>query len=166
MKVRLLILGLLLLTSGHIWSQGNEQSQPELSGFKSNVIYLEGFAMNPSRYNFGYPTISYERYFDKLYQLSFKIGVSSDFKTTTNVPISINWLTASQKYHHLELGAGAILSFNDYTYEDNNIVAYGIFIPVMYRYQKAEGLMVRAGVNGVFGLDHFVAPSVSVGYQF
>ncbi|MBS2212218.1 hypothetical protein KEM09_12440 [Carboxylicivirga mesophila] len=166
MKVRLLALGLVTLITANLWSQDSEQNNVDLSGFKCNVVYVEGFIMNPSAYNFGYPSINYERYFDKLYRLSFRIGVSSDFKTTTNIPFSINWLTASQKHHHLEFGAGAIISFNDYTYENNNIVAYGIFIPVMYRYQKADGIVVRAGINGVFGLDHFIAPSVSLGYNF
>ncbi len=130
------------------------------------MVYVEGFIMNTSKYNFGYPTIAYERYIDRLYRLSFKIGFSSDFKGTTNIPFSINWLTASLKHHHLEFGAGAIISLNDYTYEDNDVVAYGIFIPMMYRYQKAGGLVVRAGANAIFGLDSFIAPSVSLGYNF
>ncbi|MCU4157296.1 hypothetical protein J1N10_15070 [Carboxylicivirga sp. A043] len=167
MKRKLLTLGLLLClicTAGY--SQDNEVSFNEHTGFKSNAVYFEGFLMNTAKYNFGYPSLNYERYLDKLYRLSIRIGISTDFDRTTNIPFSINWLTASLKHHHLEFGAGAILSINDYTYEDNNLVAYGIFLPMMYRYQKAGGLVIRAGANAIFGLDTFVAPSVSLGYNF
>lgn len=162
-----MLTGLLLLIFCNTKAQEDEEFNfSDYIGFKSNVVYVEGFIMNASKFNFGYPSVTYERYFDKLYRLSFRIGFSSDFKATTNIPFSINWLTASLKHHHLEFGAGAIISINDYTYEDNNLVAFGIFMPVMYRYQKAKGFMFRAGANAIFGLDTFIAPSVSLGYNF
>lgn len=166
MKIKLLLSGLLWLITTIGYSQDTDISFNEYTGFKSNAVYVEGFVMSTSKYNFGYPSLNYERYLDKLYRLSFRIGVSTDFDKTTNIPFSINWLTANLKNHHLEFGAGAILSINDYTYEDNNLVAYGIFLPLMYRYQKAGGIVFRAGINAVFGLDNFVAPSVSFGYNF
>lgn len=166
MKSILLILALLWFATTQARSQNNEVVFNDYTGFKANAIYVEGFIMNSSDYNYGYPTLNYERYLDKLYRLSFRIGISSDFDKTINIPFSINWLTASLKNHHLEFGAGTIISINDYTYEDNNLVAYGVFVPLMYRYQKAGGLIIRAGANMVFGLDKFVAPSVSIGYNF
>lgn len=166
MKIKLLFSGLIWLITTIGYSQDSDVSFNEYTGFKSNAIYVEGFVMNTSKYNFGYPSLNYERYLDNLYRLSFRIGISTDFDQTINIPFSINWLTASLKNHHLEFGAGAILSINEYTYEDNNVVAYGIFLPLMYRYQKAGGMVLRAGMNAVFGLDSFVAPSVSLGYNF
>ncbi|WP_430817270.1 hypothetical protein [Carboxylicivirga sp. RSCT41] len=167
MKTKLLISWLLYLSTAVCYCQQDSEIEfNDYTGFKSNAIYVEGFIMNPSNYNYGYPSLNYERYLDKLYRLSLRIGVSTDFKNTTNIPFSINWLTATLNDHHLEFGAGAILSINDYTYEDNDLVAYGIFLPMMYRYQRSGGLIVRAGINAVFGLDNFVAPSVSLGYNF
>lgn len=166
MKIKLFILGLLSFWSVIGYCQDADISFDDYTGLKSNVVYFEGFVMNTSKYNYGYPSLNYERYLDKLYRLSIRVGISSDFNETTNIPFSINWLTASLKNHHLEFGAGAILSINDYTYENNSLVAYGIFLPMMYRYQKAGGLVFRAGVNAVFGLDKFVAPSLSLGYNF
>ncbi|MBK3519681.1 hypothetical protein [Carboxylicivirga marina] len=166
MKIKSLIIGLLSLISINSHCQDNEISFTDYTSFKSNVIYAEGFLMNFSKHNFGYPALNYERYLDKLYRLSIRIGISTDFETTTNIPLSINWMTATLKNHHLEFGAGAILSFNNYTFEDNNVVAYGVFLPMMYRYQKDGGLMFRAGANAIFGLENFIAPSVSIGYNF
>ncbi|WP_439185532.1 hypothetical protein [Carboxylicivirga taeanensis] len=166
MKMILISLVLFIFSTTTFWAQEKELSHSELSRFKNNVIYIEGVIMNSAKYNYGYPTLVYERYIDRLYQLSFKIGLSSNFKSTTNIPFSINWLSAGLRHHHLEFGAGGIISINDYTYEDNNIVAYGIFLPMMYRYQKAGGLVIRAGANAIFGLQYFIAPSLSLGYNF
>jgi len=166
MKSILIIIGILTLLSFHVRSQTNDVSFSEYTGYKSNAIYLEASVLNASKYGYGYPSLNYERYIDQLYRLSLRFGVSTNFDNTTNLQASINWLTASLKNHHIEFGAGTILSFNDYTYEDNNVVAYGVFLPFMYRYQRASGIIIRAGANAVFGIHNFIAPGVSLGYNF
>jgi len=167
MKNRLLIVCIALLAVQYIYGQSNRELNIAIDKGNRNAIYSEVFVINPSKHDFGYPSINYERFFCCMPGLSVRMGASSNFTSQISFPFSINYITHQMSKHHLELGMGTIISINDKSdayYEDVN--AFAIFMPFMYRYQQENGLVLRAGVNAMFGKNDFIAPSVSIGYKF
>jgi len=167
MNIRIIILGLycLLIEAGYSQTNDNIDINPDETN--RNAIYTEVYIINPSKHDFGYPSINYERYFCCVPGLSIKIGGTSDFNTHFALPFSLNYLTHQISVHHLEIGMGAVLSLNEQNDKYYNTVnAFAIFLPIMYRYQKQNGILFRAGFNTYFGQSSFVAPSLSVGYNF
>lgn len=167
MKLGVLMVVFLCLSSIELFSQSEIKAEYEMANLNPNVIYVEGFIINPEQYNFGYPSINYERYFADWAGLSFRIGVTSDFSSYAHIPISVNHLSHLSSNHHFEAGIGAITSIQEKTENSPNTVNfYSLFVPLMYRYQQKNGLVFRAGANAFFGDSYFVAPSISIGYKF
>jgi len=167
MKLKLIVISVCWCVVQIAYSQSKKQSGVTSRDSKSNAIYTEAYIIKPSQHDFGYPSINYERYFCCVPGVSMRIGATSDFKSHFALPITINYLSHQQSNHHLEVGMGAIISYNeksDYYY--NQVNAFALFLPLMYRYQQNDGILLRAGINSFFGRTCFVAPSVSVGFRF
>ena len=167
MNIRIIILVVYCLSELISYSQTDDNMDLKTGETNRYSLYTEVYIINPSKHDFGYPSINYERYFCCVPGLSIKIGASSDFNTHFALPFSLNYLTHQISVHHLEIGMGAVLSLNELNDKYYNTVnAFAIFLPIMYRYQKQNGILFRAGFNTYFGQSSFVAPSLSVGYNF
>ncbi len=167
MKFKLIATLICWLLVQVIYCQVVDDSDLALSFENRNVIYTEAFIINPSKYDFGYPSINYERYSCCIPGLSMKVGFSSDFNSHLAVPFSINYLTHLKSKHHIEVGMGAILTYQENKDEYYNAInAFAIFLPLMYRFQQQKGIFYRAGINSCFGKSYLLIPSLSMGIKF
>ena len=131
---------------------------------KANGVFAEFYALRAD-FSEGFVSLNYERQLGKRQGLLLRLGLYPDFASALSVPVTVSWLTAPLGTHHFEGGAGLVYrveAFNGRVLHD--IPAF--VIPLMYRYQKQQGLFFRGGVNLFVSFPSIISPSASVGYQF
>ena len=143
---------------------GNLSAQESDARKGRNGIYVEAYAI---RHDFsdGFASLNYERYIGTKKVRALRAGIYPDFESTVSIPLTITRITWPDRNYHLEYGLGLVLRgeiFEGNFYRD----VPALMFPLMYRYQKAEGLFFRAGINLWVSWPIFPSPSFSVGYRF
>ncbi len=141
----------------------------DYADIKKNGVYIDLYPLNHDQ-GAGYFSINYERYLGKKKRLLLGFGIYPAFETDQiyiALPIKISGLTSPLEKHHLEYGLSFAPSYYyDYNYEGWSSEIAFIMIPIMYRYQKDQGLLIRGGVNFLLGFGLMIHPSLSIGYKF
>lgn len=144
----------------------------DYSDLKKNGVYFSGHYFNSSD-GPGYLSINYERVFGKKKKTLISLGIYPYFETDEAwifFPIIISRITSPLEKHHFEYGIGAAPSiYYDANNSHKKLWSGGFFImaPIMYRYQKNKGLLLRGGVNLILGYGGLLLhPSISIGYKF
>ncbi len=147
----------------------------DYADIKKNGVYVE--VVYPLNYSYwqGYVSINYERVFGKKKRALLRLGIYPNFETDEifiALPITISSITSSHEVHYLEFGLGIAPTL---LYEYNNPYKklwsdVPFFIaPIIYRYQKKQGLFIRGGFNLIANVLDFSVqcqPSLSLGYKF
>lgn len=161
------IIGVLIL---FIFPEAKSQND-DYTQIKRNGAYVEFYLIRPD-FTDGFFIINYEVAVGKKRKTNLRLGISPDFNSAVNFPITVTWITSPLKKHHFEYGLGVVLRVEHY------VDPYGInskewffdvpagMIPLMYRYQKNKGIFIRAGLNIFISYPFLFSPAVSVGYKF
>lgn len=137
-----------------------------------NGIYAELFLL---RHDFsdGFVSLNYERLLGEKGRTYFRLGIYPDFQSTVSFPMTISRMTGPARRHHFEYGAGLVFRVEHYVdpYDPAPMKTWfydvpALMIPLMYRYQKNEGLYFRAGFNVFLSWPVLPSPSFSMGYRF
>ena len=129
-----------------------------------NGVYAEFYVL---RHDFsdGFVSLNYERIVGKKGKSAIRAGIYPDFQSTISFPLTYTRITSPRSVHHFEYGLGAVIRierFEGNTYKD----IPAIMIPIVYRYQKNNRLLFRAGVNVFLSWPRLPSPSISIGYKF
>jgi hypothetical protein len=136
-----------------------------------NGAYAELYML---RHDFsdGVVSINYERNIGKKRRANLRVGIYPDFESTVSFPLTISWITKPMAKHHFEYGIGAVIRIEHYVdpyFENPKEWFYdfpAILFPIMYRYQKKDGLYFRGGINLFVSWPTLPSPSFSIGYRF
>ncbi len=151
-----------------------QQREDDYTLIKRNVVFVEGSVYHA--YHYSFVSINYELSLLKRRNMLLRTGFIPDFSgdKVFHFPLTLAWLSTPVRKHHLELGVG--LSFRlehvgnipDYDPPKKNWNFYPmeLMIPMMYRYQKSSGFMLRAGLNAFITWGSSLSPSLSMGYKF
>ncbi len=131
---------------------------------KKNGVYLEVYTIVHD-FSDGFASINYERLFGKEKIRAIRIGIYPDFATATSIPVTLTRITRPWNKHHLEYGFGFV--YRGELYEGHYYQDFpAMMLPLMYRYQKSDGLFIRAGINLWLAWSILPSPSFSLGYRF
>lgn len=143
----------------------NVNAQNTEYDLKKNGAYVEIFPINLAD-ELGYFSVNYERIFGEKKRGSLRLGVYPNFKDFMSFPVTISQITHPQEMHHFEYGLGMAFSITKFNNKWWSEAPY-FMVPLMYRYQKTEGLFFRGGINMTLGYGGLIPhSSVSVGYKF
>jgi len=137
-----------------------------------NGIFTEIYLV---RHDFsdGFISLNYERLIGKKGRSALRIGIYPDFESTISFPLIYQWISTPAGKHHFEWGAGAVFRIENYMdpYDPYQTKEWfydfpAFMVPIMYRYQKGNGLIIRGGINLFLSWPVLPSPSFSVGYRF
>jgi hypothetical protein len=137
-----------------------------------NGVYAE---MVLVRHDFseGFVSLNYERMIGKKGRSALRAGIYPDFESTISFPVAYHWISSPNKNHHFEWGFGAVFRVEHYKnpYDPYQTKEWfydvpAIMIPIMYRFQKSKGLILRGGINLFLSWPVLPSPSISIGYRF
>ena len=140
--------------------------------YGKNGVYAE---MVLVRHDFseGFVSLNYERMIGKKGRSALRAGIYPDFESTISFPVAYHWISSPNKNHHFEWGFGAVFRVEHYKnpYDPYQTKEWfydvpAIMIPIMYRFQKSKGLVIRGGINLFLSWPVLPSPSFSIGYKF
>ena len=151
-----------------------QQREHDHTLIKRNVVFVEGSVYHA--YHYSFVSINYELSLLKRRNMLLRTGFIPGFSGNKvfHFPLTLAWLSTPVRKHHLELGVGLnfrlenIGNIPDYDPPTKNWKFYPLelMIPMMYRYQKSSGFMLRAGLNAFITWGSSLSPSLSMGYKF
>jgi hypothetical protein len=161
----------ILLTALILLVQLAATSQIDPANIKRHGVYVETYALRHDFSN-GFVSVNYEFAAFKKRANVFRMGIYPDFRTTVSIPVTWSWISTMRAAHHFEIGAGLVVRLEHYDSPDmpggkrwyRDIPA--AMLPIMYRYQKEKGLMVRAGFNLWYSWPVLLSPSLAIGWRF
>ena len=148
-------------------SQNNDSSHICMNG-----VYAELYLVRHD-FSSGFVSINYERVIGKKKRSNLRVGIYPDFESSLSFPLTITWITKPTRNYHFEYGIGAVFRIEHYI--DPYVLTplrewfydmTAIMIPLMYRYQKQNGLFLRGGINLFLSWPTLPSPSLSIGYKF
>jgi hypothetical protein len=146
-----------------------QQDPPQQS---KNGVYAEFYLL---RHDFsdGFVSLNYERLMGTKERTHLRLGVYPDFQSTISFPLTITRMTGPTLLHHFEYGAGLVFRMEHYVdpYDPAPMKTWffdmpALMVPLMYRFQKNDGLYFRAGFNVFLSWPVLPSPSFSLGYRF
>jgi hypothetical protein len=167
MKKTALLIASLLFSIILINAQGSEYQQ-----FGRNGIYADVYLV---RHDFsdGFVSLNYERMIGRRGRSAFRVGIYPDFESTLSFPLTYHWISSPSRNHHFEWGLGAVFRIEHYEdpYDPYQTREWfydvpAVMVPIMYRFQKNSGLIIRAGINLFLSWPILPSPSFSIGYKF
>lgn len=144
----------------------------EYQPFGRNGIYTEFYTIRHDLSD-GFISLNYERIVGRKGKSALRIGIYPDFETTASFPVVYHRISTPARKHHFEWGVGAVFRIEHYKnpYDPTQTNEWfhdipAIMLPIMYRYQKGTGLIVRGGINLFLSWPVLPSPSFSIGYKF